>query len=276
MKARINKCQRIFDIDEVRLIAGRREELAIKYAPLVRYIAGRMAVRVPPNISREELISAGIVGLLDALDKFDSDRGIKFQTYAEHRIRGAILDELRKMDWIPRSVRKDIHRIEDAMLSLNSRLSREPDDAEVAQELDIDIDTYYKMVSRAQGVSLLSLDKIMPDGSAPAFTQPAADMPSAFDALKVKELKNVISKVLLKLSKNEQLVMALYYYEELTLREIAQILSLTESRISQIHSKAIIRLRPKLKSYHEGITPGSENKEPSLLSTNVFRSKDKL
>ncbi len=276
MKARINKCQRIFDIDEVRLITGRRGELAIKYAPLVRYIAGRMAVRVPPNISREELISAGIVGLLDALDKFDSDRGIKFQTYAEHRIRGAILDELRKMDWIPRSVRKDIHLIEDAMLSLNSRLSREPDDFEIAQEIGVDIDSYHKMLSRAQGVSLLSLDKIMPDGSSPAFTQPAADMPSAFDALKVKELKNVISKVLSKLSKNEQLVMALYYYEELTLREIAQILSLTESRISQIHSKAIIRLRPKLKSYHEGITPSSENKEPSLLSTNVFRSKDKL
>jgi len=252
MKAEINKYQQGYEIEQGKMDPKLREELVVKYAPLVRYIAGRIAVRVPPNISREELVSAGIVGLLDALDKFDSEMGIKFQTYAEHRIRGAILDELRKMDWIPRSVRKDIHRIEDAMLSLNSRLSREPDDAEVAQELDIDIDTYYKMVSRAQGVSLLSLDKIMPDGSAPAFTKQASDGPSPFDALKVKELKNAISQVLSELSGKEQLVVALYYYEELTLKEIARVLSLTESRISQIHSKAIIRLRSKLRSYYEG------------------------
>ncbi|MBE9523287.1 MAG: sigma-70 family RNA polymerase sigma factor, partial [Proteobacteria bacterium] len=116
----------------------------------------------------------------------------------------------------------------------------------------IDIDTYYKMVSRAQGVSLLSLDKIMPDGSAPAFTKQASDGPSPFDALKVKELKNAISQVLSELSGKEQLVVALYYYEELTLKEIARVLSLTESRISQIHSKAIIRLRSKLRSYYEG------------------------
>jgi RNA polymerase sigma factor for flagellar operon FliA len=156
------------------------------------------------------------------------------------------------MDWIPRSVRKDIHRIEDAMLALNSRLSREPDDAEVAQELDIDIDTYYKMISKAQGVNLLSLDRVMPDGSAPAFTKQASNGPSPFDSLKVKELKNVISRVLSELSEKEQLVVALYYYEELTLKEIAKVLGLTESRISQIHSKAIIRLRSKLRSYYEG------------------------
>jgi len=272
MKARINKCQRIFDIDELRLVAGRREELAIKYAPLVKHIAGRMAIRVPPNISREELLSAGIVGLLDALDKFDSDKGIRFKTYAWHRIKGAILDELRSMDWAPRSVRKDIRRIQDAIATLHSRLGREPDDCEIAHEIGVDIDSYHKMLSRAQGVALLSLDKVMPDGSAPAFTQPATDTPSAFDVLKVKELKNIISKVLAELLQKEQLVMALYYYEELTLKEIAQVLGLTESRISQIHSKAIIRLRLRLKSYHQG----SENKKLSLLSKNVFKSNDKL
>jgi len=276
MKARINKCQRIFDIDELRLAAGRTEELAIKYAPLVKHIAARMAIRVPPNISREELLSAGMVGLLDALDKFDSDKGIRFKTYAWYRIKGAILDALRKMDWVPRSVRKDIHRIEDAIATLNSRLGREPDDFEIAHEIGVDIDSYHKMLSRAQHVRLLSLDKVLLEGSAPAFTQPATDTPSAFDALKVKELKNIISKVLAELSQKEQLVMSLYYYEELTLKEIAHILRLTESRISQIHSKAIIRLRAKLKSYDESLVFSCVNKEPSVPSKNLFKSGHKL
>ena len=135
MKAGINRYQQSYDIEQGKIDPRLREELIVKYAPLVKYIAGRMAIRIPPNISREELISAGIVGLLDALDKFDSGMGIKFQTYAEHRIRGAILDELRKMDWIPRSVRKDIHRIEEAIIALNSRLNRDPDDLEVAEEI---------------------------------------------------------------------------------------------------------------------------------------------
>ena len=252
MKAGINKYQQSYDIEQGRLDPDLREQLIVKYAPLVKYIAGRMAIRVPPNISREELTSAGIVGLLDALDKFDSGMGIKFETYAEHRIRGAILDELRKMDWIPRSVRKDIHRVEDAITALNSRLNRDPDDLEVAQEMGVDIDTYYKMISRAQGVGLLSLDKVMVDGSAPAFTKQASGGPSPFDELKVKEVKNVLSKVLSDLSEKEQLVITLYYYEELTLKEIAAVLGLTESRISQIHSKAIIRLRAKLRSFYEG------------------------
>jgi len=265
MRVNITKDRRILDIDEIRLAAGRREDLVIKYAPLVKCIVERMRMRIPPSISREELISAGIVGLLDALDKFDSDKGIRFNTYAWHRIKGAILDELRRMDWVPRSIRKDIHRIEDAIATLNSRLGRDPDDFEIAREIGVDINAYHKMISRTQGIRLLSLDMLMPDGSAPAFTQPAADAPSAFDMLKVKEMKHVISKALSELSQKEQLVMALHYYEELTLKEIAQVLSLTESRISQIHSKAIIRLRLRLKSYHQG----SENKKPSLLSTNI-------
>ena len=252
MRAGINKYQQSYAIEQGKVDPKLREELIVKYAPLVKYIAGRMAIRVPPNISREELISAGIVGLLDALDKFDAGMGIKFQTYAEHRIRGAILDELRKMDWIPRSVRKDIHRIEEAIIALNSRLNRDPDDLEVAEEIGVDMDTYHKMLSRAQGVSLLSLDKVMADGSSPAFTKQASGGPSPFDALKSKEVKQVISKVLSDLSEKEQLVITLYYYEELNLKEIAAVLGLTESRISQIHSKAIIRLRAKLRSYNEG------------------------
>jgi RNA polymerase sigma factor for flagellar operon FliA len=251
IKAGISRYQRIYDVEQGKIDAKKKQELVLEYAPLVKYIAERMAIRTPPNISKEELISAGIVGLIDALDKFDSEMGIKFQTYAEHRIKGAILDELRKMDWIPRSIRKDIHKIEGAVLALKYKLGREPEDYEVAQEMGIDIDSYYKMTSKTQGVTLFSLDKIMPDGSTPKFAKQASKTPSPFDELKVKEVKKIISEALVSLSKKEQLVISLYYYDELTLKEIAKVLDLTESRISQIHSKAIQRLRVKLKSYYE-------------------------
>jgi len=168
-KAGINRYQ-IFDIEQGKIDAKLRQELVIKYAPLVKFIADRMSIRFPPNISKEEIISAGIVGLIDALDKFNSAMGIKFKTYAEHRIKGAILDELRKMDWIPRSIRKDIHRIEDAITAVRYRLGREPEDYEIAQEMGVDIDSYYKLSSRAQGINLISLDELMPDGSTPKFT----------------------------------------------------------------------------------------------------------
>ena len=251
MKAEINKYQVNLDTEQGKTNGGAREELILKYAPLVKSIADRMAIRLPPHISNDELTSAGIVGLLDALDKFDPEMGIKFRTYAEHRIRGAILDELRKMDWVPRSVRKDIHKIEDAISCVQYKLGREPEDFEIAQEMGIDLETYYSKTSRTQGVGLLSLEALMPDGLTPIFAKQATDDPSPLEELKVKELKKVISNALLTLSEKEQLVISLYYYDELTLKEIARVLSLTESRISQIHSKAIIRLRAKLKSYYE-------------------------
>ena len=247
MKAGINRYQHAFDIEQGRIDAKQRQELILKYAPLVKFIAERMAIRMPPTISKEELISTGIVGLIDALDKFNSEIGVKFQTYAEHRIKGAILDELRKMDWIPRSIRKDVHKIEAAITAVKCKLGREPEDYEIAQEMDVDIDSYYKMLGRARGISLFSLDETMPDGSAPKFTKQASNTPSPFEELKIKEMKKTISRTLASLSEKEQLVISLYYYDELTLKEIAKILNLTESRISQIHSKAIIRLRGKLK-----------------------------
>ena len=251
MKAQINKYQRTLNTDQKKNDARHRDDLILRYAPLEKSIAERMAIRLPPHISKEELTSAGIIGLLDALDKFDPEMGIKFQTYAEHRIKGSMLDELRKMDWIPRSVRKDIHRIESAHIATKTRLGRDPEDFEVAEELGIDIDSYYKMINKAQGISLLSLDALMPDGSTPPFARHASNTPSPFDELKIAEMKKIISKALLGLSKKEQLVISLYYYDELTLKEIAEVLELTESRISQIHSKAIIRLRVKLRSYYE-------------------------
>ena len=251
MKLGINKYQQAFDVDQGKTDAKVREDLILKYAPLVKYIAERIAIRLPPHISKEELISAGIVGLLDALDKFDSEMGIKFKTYAEHRIKGAILDELRKMDWVPRSVRKDIHKVESAIIAAQTRLGKDPEDFEIAQEMGVDINSYHRIISKARGVGLLSLDGTMPDGSAPKFAGQSSGESSPFDALKTKETKKIISKALSGLSKKEQLVISLYYYDELTLKEIAKVLSLTESRISQIHSKAIIKLKVKLRSFSE-------------------------
>ncbi|MBU0986740.1 MAG: FliA/WhiG family RNA polymerase sigma factor, partial [Proteobacteria bacterium] len=186
-----------------------------------------------------------------ALDKFDSEKGAAFRTYAYLRIKGAILDELRKMDWVSRSVRRDIHKIEDARRALEMKFGRDPDDSEVAEELEIDIDSYYKMTARAQGAGLFSLDGIILDGFAAKFTSQTSDASSPMAELDLKELKLTMAKALAKLSDKEQLIMSLYYYDELTLKEISRVLDLTESRICQIHSKAIIKLRLKLKSYHE-------------------------
>jgi len=252
MNAGIKKYQEINHVNQESMDSKSREELILKYAPLVKQIAERMAVRLPPNISKEELIGPGVLGLFDAIDKFDSTRGIKFRTYANLRIKGAILDELRKMDWISRSVRRNINRIEDAIRTLELKFGREPKDDEIAEEMGLDMDSYYRMISRSQGVNLLSLDELMLDGTTFKVSKQASDQPSPVDELKVKEIKSVIFKALSTLSKKEQMVLSLYYYDELTLKEIAKVLSLTESRISQIHSKAIIRLRIKLKSYYEG------------------------
>ncbi len=249
MRTGVKKYQQAFQAEQENKDEKLREELILKYAPLVKNIAERIAIRLPPNICKEELIGPGIMGLFDAIEKFDSTREIKFRTYANLRIKGAILDELRKMDWISRSIRRNIHRIEDAMRSLELKLGREPEDIEVAQELGVDIDSYYKMTLKAQGAGLLSLDEIMPDGITPKLCSQVSDTPSSFDELKIKETKKIISKALSKLSKKEQMVMSLYYYDELTLKEIAKVLDLTESRISQIHSKVIIKLRTKLRSY---------------------------
>lgn len=251
MNAGISKYREGFDIEQAKKDARLREDLIRQHAPLVKRIVERMAIRLPSSVSKEDLVSAGIVGLLDALDKFDPEMGVKFQTYAEHRIRGAILDELRKMDRVSRTVRKEIHNIEGAIHKLRSRLGREPEGFEVAKELGVDIGSYQKMIARAQGAGLLSIDMAMSDGSFQHFGVQTSSTPSPLDALKRKELKEIISKALSRLSRNEQLVMSLYYYEELTLKEIAEIMRLTESRICQIHSKVILSLRARLKSYFE-------------------------
>lgn len=250
MKAGIDRYEGVPGAEKANWGERSREALILRYAPLVKHIVERMAIRLPSHVSKEDLKSAGIVGLLDALDKFDPGMEIKFQTYAEHRIKGAILDELRKMDWASRSIRKEIHEIERAISRLRSRLGREPEEAEVASELGVDFESYQRMIARARCVGLLSLDMTDPDASQTQFLPLISKTPSPFDEVKAKELKKIVSQALSKFSRKEQLVMSLYYYEELTLREIADILGLTESRICQIHSKVILTLRAKLRDYY--------------------------
>ena len=251
MNNMIHKYQQALQTRHEPMDSKSKEEKILENAPVVKYIANRLEVRLPPYMSREDLISAGIIGLNDALDKFDASKGAKFKTYAEYRIKGAMLDELRKMGWASRSVMTGIKKIEAAMNTLKFKLGREPEDLEIANELDVDIDTYYKMILKSRGARLLSLDAVMPDGNTPGFTRLISNLPSSFDELKIKELKEIISRAISNLPQKEQMVISLYYYDELTLKEIGQVLGLTESRISQIHSKTIIRLRAALRSYYE-------------------------
>ena len=251
MRAEIRRYQQTSRIGKGEANKRVRKDLILEYAPLVKYIAERMAIRLPPNILKEELISSGIEGLIDALDNFDESRGIKFQTYAAYRIRGSIIDELRKLDWVPKSVRRDMQRIENAMTAVQIRTGRKPEDVVIAEEMGIDLDNYHQMIGRAQRGGLFSLDTIVQAESQPAITRLISDAPSPYDEVKKLELKKKLSKVLSSLSEKEQFVISLYYYDELTLKEIAEVMGLTESRISQIHSKALTRLRIKLKSYHE-------------------------
>ena len=224
-----------------------REALIREHAPHVKYIAERFAVRLPSHITVEEMESAGTVGLLDALNNFDPAKGVKFKTYATYRIKGAMLDELRRMDWAPRSVRRDVQRLETALNEARYRYGREPSDTEVARELGMDLNGYFKMLQSTQGVKVLSLDDQRSDGAQSNFEKLASNNRSPLEEVQKKELKLSLAAALKTLSKREQMVMSLYYYDELTLKEIAEILGVTESRVSQIHSKVILSLRTKLK-----------------------------
>lgn len=233
-----------------------REALIIKYAPLVKFLANRMSMRVPPSVTWDDLISAGIKGLLDAIDRFDPSREVKFKTYAKFRIKGAMLDELRNLDWVPRSTREKIQTVEKAIISIEAKLGRPADDNEIAEEIGVNLETYYGILNKAKAIELLHLDEYVRDDKHRSKSKKSyhsliqgSDNPT--DNIMALELKGVTAEAIKSLSKKEQMVISLYYYDELTLKEIGEVLGLTESRISQIHTKAIIKLRVKLKSYYE-------------------------
>lgn len=239
----------------VSYFSGReREEMIAKYAYLVKYLAGRVASRIPSNVVFDELISAGSLGLIDAVDKYDPGKNVGLKTYAQYRIKGAILDELRSMDWYSRSMRKKIQSIEKAIHAVETRKGQPASDIEIAEELDVTVDGYFKMLSDIHGAALLSLDDYIRNDDneksvSSTFSDGVRSEDSPSDNIMKKELKVVLAEAIRKLTEKEQVVISLYYYDELTLKEIGAVMELTESRICQIHTMALIKLKSKIREY---------------------------
>src|SRR4051794_7027971 len=229
-----------------------RERLILHYSPLVKYVAGRVGVGLPPNIEQADLVSYGIFGLIDAIEKFDISRAIKFETYAISRIKGAIIDELRAIDWIPRSVRYKAREVEKAYAALEGRLHRTPTEGEVATELGISLDDLHTIFSQVSFVNVIALDELLNVGGerrdkmslVDTLEDTKAEDPVA--AFETEETKYLLARAINTLPEREKIVVTLYYYEGLTLAEIWQVLGATESRICQMHTKAVLQLRGKL------------------------------
>ncbi len=229
-----------------------RERLVIAYAPLVKYVAGRMSSGLPAHIEEADLISYGLTGLISAIERFDLGREIKFETYAITRIRGSILDELRTLDWVPRSVRARAKEIERANMKLAARVQRAPTDEEVAGELSISVDEFHDALLQISNSTIVALDELWNvsdsggDQVSLLDTLPDRGAPDPQQIVDQGELRDRIADAIAALPEREKLVIALYYYENLTLREIGEVLGVTESRVSQLHTKAVLRLRSKL------------------------------
>lgn len=227
-----------------------REEIIIEYASLVKVVAGRLSMYLGYNVEYEDLVSYGIFGLIDAIDKFDLTKNVKFETYASLRIRGAILDQIRKMDWIPRSVRQKQKMIDSANARIEASLGRTATDEEIAEALEISIDDYYTMQGQTKVTNLVSLDEFVEQGSEMRM-DPTGN--SHFEqpdkAIEKEEMTKMISEALTELTDKERQVVMLYYYEEMTLKEISMVLEVSESRVSQLHTKSLVKLKKKLGPY---------------------------
>ncbi len=230
--------------------AETREELILHYAPVVKYVASRVRTGLPDTIETADLVSYGMFGLLDALEKFEVEKGFKFETYAITRIRGAIIDELRQVDWVPRSVRSKARKIEQAMQRLSTELKRDPSDEELADDLGLTVEELADQMLLVSQVSVAQLDQSLGniDGEGVTLKDTIADdaMPSPEGAFDDAEMKEILRDTIARLSEREQTVLGLYYFENFTLAQIGDVLGVTESRICQIHAKAVINLRNKL------------------------------
>jgi RNA polymerase sigma factor for flagellar operon FliA len=228
-----------------------RDRLIVHYSPLVKYVAGRVSVGLPQHIEQSDLVSYGIFGLIDAIDKFDTDRNIKFETYAIARIKGAIIDELRSIDWVPRSVRAKARLVEKAYAKLEAELLRTPSDQEVADELGITEEDLHGIFNQISFVGLVALDEVLSgSGDRGESTTLGDTIPDKGDgpvaAFEVEEMKQILASAINRLGDREKIVLTLYYYEGLTLAEIGEVLGVTESRVCQIHTKAVLQLRARM------------------------------
>jgi len=229
-----------------------RQKLLEEYLPLVRNVAGRMAMGFPKSVELSDLINTGVIGLSEALSNFDPSRGVKFETYAVPRIRGAILDELRSLDWVPRSTRAKSREIERATSKLENQLGRPPSDKELAKSLKISSQELFSALDDVSSTTMLSLDELIykkeDNRQIPRVeTLEGLSYENVLGDLEKQELKAYLTQAISHLSEQERLVVALYYYEELTLKEIGEVMQISESRVSQIHTKAVLKLRGMVK-----------------------------
>lgn len=228
-----------------------RDQLIMKHAPLVKNIVGRMTYRLPIGAAdREDLINVGIIGLMEALEKFDRNKNVPFETFARFRIRGAILDELRSRDWVPRSVRDKDSKLSSAFNTLKKKLGRPPDEDEVADFLGLTLEQYFKMLDDAKNVHIVSQEDLTPDYielHSVADVMEAVHHGNPFELFAGEELKHQLKRAIEDLPAKEKLVISLYYYDEMTMKEIGRILDLTESRVCQLHTQATLRLRGAVK-----------------------------
>ncbi len=239
------------------LSAEKRNELILTYTPLIKYIATRLSNRLPSQVSIDDLINCGIIGLIDAIDKFDMSKNVQFKTYAEFRIKGAMLDELRSLDWVPRSIRKKITDLEKTCSALEKKLGRPATDEEMAQELKMSLTNFHKLLDETKSVTFLDIELLRQrntdNNSSDTLFEPLSDIETdPFSTINLAQIRDLIAQSIDELPEKERLTVSLYYYNELTMKEIGQVLGYTESRISQMHSKAMLRLRTKLKKAFAG------------------------
>lgn len=232
-----------------------REQILIEYAPLVKIVAGRLSMYLGGNVEYEDLVSYGVFGLIDAIDKFDTNKDVKFETYASLRIRGSILDQIRKMDWIPRTVRQRQRKIDEAIKSLEARTGKTPTDEMLAEELGVSGEELLSWQSQLKVTNVVSLNEFVESGNEPVmdakgnfrFAQPE-------EVIAETELKRMLKDAMQLLTEKEQKVILLYYYEDLTLKEISRVLEVSESRISQLHTKALQKMKKKMGPYMNILT----------------------
>lgn len=231
-----------------------REQLIVEYAPLVRLVAGRMGMYLGYTVEYDDLIGYGVFGLIDAIDKFELTKGVKFETYASLRIRGSILDQIRKLDWIPRTLRQKQKKLETTMSQLETELGRTPTNEETAENMGVSLEELEGLINQTQIANLVSLDEYLEQGSevrVEAGNKSVYQQPE--QVMERQELKRLLAEAINSLTEKEQKVIALYYYEELTLKEISNILDVSESRVSQLHTKSLRKMKEKLGARNMGV-----------------------